>query len=247
LVVDDEVDTCRNLADIFTDLGYRVDTAYSGESALEMVRRSRYDVALLDLMMPGMDGLALYHEIKRLRPEIVAVLATAYPTHPRAEASLQAGVWRIVPKPVDPARLLALLDEALHQPLVLVVDDDPDLCTNLWDLFRDRALRVGVAHDARSAAERLGQSAYQVILIDMRLPDGDGTTVFHAVRQTNAEAHTILITGHGAELATHLEQLTAEGADAVCYKPFDIDKLLETVERLSRSAGRDPGPQGAKR
>ena len=49
LVVDDEVDTCRNLSDILADLGYHVDVAHDGLSALEMVRRRAYDVALLDL------------------------------------------------------------------------------------------------------------------------------------------------------------------------------------------------------
>ena len=67
LVVDDEVDTCHNLSDILTDLGYRVDVAHDGISALELVRRNAYDVALLDYKMPGMDGLTLYREIKRLR------------------------------------------------------------------------------------------------------------------------------------------------------------------------------------
>jgi DNA-binding NtrC family response regulator len=234
LVVDDEVDTCQNLSDIFTDLGYRVETAHDGAAALEKVRRARYDVAVLDLMMPGMDGVALYHEIRRLRPETVAVLATAYPNHPRAEASRQAGVWRVVPKPVDLARLLALLDEALHRPLVLVVDDDPDLCANLWDLFHERGFRVSVAHDARTAAQRLRDGAFQVILIDLRLPDGDGVAVFHTVRQTDPQARTVIITGHPAELTPYLERLTAEGADAVFSKPFDVEGLLATVERLSR-------------
>src|SRR5262249_41613915 len=57
LVVDDDVDTCRNLSDILADLGYQVDTAHDGPQALELVRRRPYDVALLDLRMPGMDGL----------------------------------------------------------------------------------------------------------------------------------------------------------------------------------------------
>jgi two-component system, NtrC family, response regulator HydG len=65
LVVDDEVDTCRNLSDILTDLGYRVDVAHDGFTALAMVRQKPYDVALLDLKMPGMDGLTLYREIKK--------------------------------------------------------------------------------------------------------------------------------------------------------------------------------------
>src|ERR1017187_8416339 len=56
LVVDDEVDTCRNLSDILTDLGYHVEVAHNGMSALEIVQKP-FDVALLDFKMPGMDGL----------------------------------------------------------------------------------------------------------------------------------------------------------------------------------------------
>ena len=53
LVVDDEVDTCSNLSDILTDLGYHVDVAHDGPSALELARKNPYDIALLDLRMPG--------------------------------------------------------------------------------------------------------------------------------------------------------------------------------------------------
>jgi two-component system response regulator HydG len=49
LIVDDEADLCSNLADIFEDLGFRVDTANNGDSAIDMVRSTPYDVVLLDL------------------------------------------------------------------------------------------------------------------------------------------------------------------------------------------------------
>src|SRR6516164_4621363 len=101
LVVDDEVDTCRNLSDILTDLGYRVDIANDGLSALELVRRNAYDVALLDLKMPGMDGLTLYREIKKLRADTVAIIVTAYATSATANEALTAGAWQVLPKPVD--------------------------------------------------------------------------------------------------------------------------------------------------
>src|SRR5262245_3151806 len=91
LVVDDEPDTCHNLTDILTDLGYRVDTAPDGPSALELVRKNPYDVALLDYKMPGMDGLTLYREIKRLRAGTVAIVVTAYAGGTTAEEALAAG------------------------------------------------------------------------------------------------------------------------------------------------------------
>src|SRR5205823_12086237 len=93
LVVDDDVDICRNLSDILTDLGYRVDAAHDGPSALELLQRTPYDVALLDLKMPGMDGLTLSREIKKLRAGTVALVVTAYASSATAEAALSAGAW----------------------------------------------------------------------------------------------------------------------------------------------------------
>src|SRR5262245_19397976 len=101
LVVDDEADTCHNLSDILTDLGYHVDTAQDGLSALELVRKNHYDIALLDLKMPGMNGLELYRALKQLRAGTVAFVVTAYASSATAEEALAAGACRVLPKPVD--------------------------------------------------------------------------------------------------------------------------------------------------
>jgi CheY-like chemotaxis protein len=233
LVVDDDVDTCRNLSDILTDLGYQVDVAHDGLQALELVRRRAYDVALLDYKMPGMDGLTLYREVKKLRAGTVAIVVTAYAGGGTAEEALEAGAWKVLPKPVDFPRLLRLVEEAVGQPLVLVVDDDPDLCANLWDLFRERGYRVALARDEREARGQLGDTRFEVVLIDLRLPEGDGAGVFRLVREANPTARAVVITGHRGETERLVEELVRAGADAVCYKPFDVPRLLETVDRLT--------------
>lgn len=111
LVVDDDEDTCLNLADIFSDLGYRVETAFNGPTALEKARRGCFDIALLDLMMPGMDGLMLYQAVHKLCPETVALLITGEPYHPRATECLEAGMRCVIPKPLDIPPLASLLAE----------------------------------------------------------------------------------------------------------------------------------------
>jgi CheY-like chemotaxis protein len=237
LVVDDEVDTCRNLQDILTDLGYCVDVAHDGPSALELVRCHHYDVALLDYLMPGMDGLTLYREIRKLSAGTVAIVVTAYAGGTTAEEAQRAGAWQVLPKPVDFPRLMGLVDEALGRPLVLVIDDDRDLCANLWDLLRDGGYRVAVAHDEREAAAQLSNAALRVVLIDMKLPEGDGAAVYRLVRRSNPKARAVVITGHRSETEEKVRQVVAEGADAVCYKPFDVSKLLDTLARLSRDRG----------
>jgi CheY-like chemotaxis protein len=233
LVVDDDVDTCHNLRDILTDLGYQVEVAHGGPQALEMARHKPYDVALLDLKMPGMDGLTLYRELRQLRSDTVAIVVTAFAGGDTAAEALAAGAWQVLAKPVNFDRLLPLVDEALGQPLVLVVDDDPDLCANLWDLLRERGYRVALAHDERTAGERLKDRTFRAVLIDLKLPEGDGGGVFRLVRASNPEARTVVITGHRAELDPLLRRVVSEGADAVCYKPFDVPGLLATLGRLT--------------
>jgi DNA-binding NtrC family response regulator len=235
LIVDDEVDICRNVQDILADLGYEADIAFDGFSALEKIRARPYDVALLDLKMPGMDGLTLYREIKRLRADTVAIIVSAYASSSTAEEALAAGAWKVLAKPVDLPKLMGLVGQALSQPLVLVVDDDPDLCASLWDLFRDRGFRVGVAHDSKQAKEQLRQRDFGVVLIDMKLPEGDGHGVYHLVRESNPEARTIVITGHRSEMDELVGKVVSEGADGVCYKPFDVPKLLDMVGRMAEA------------
>ncbi|QDV36842.1 response regulator [Tautonia plasticadhaerens] len=232
LLVDDDVDACRNVSDILGDLGYRVDVAHDGPAALELARGRPYDVAVLDFRMPGMDGVTLSRHLRRHNPGTVALMLTAYASHDTAEAARTAGTWRVLRKPVDIPALLGLIGEAVGQPLVLVVDDDQDLCENLRDLLRSRDFRVCTAHDPREAASRLAEARFRAVLIDMKLPGGDGHSVFRAVRSTDPDARTVLITGNRPETDPMITEALSEGADAVCYKPLDPPELLALLERL---------------
>ncbi len=235
LVVDDDLDTCQNLKDILSDMGYEVDVAQDGPTALKMVQNTPYDVALLDLKMPGMDGLTLYREIRKLRAGTVAMIVTAYSTPETTSEALAAGAWRVMSKPVDFSQLLPLLAEATQQPLVMVVDDDHDLCENLWDMLREQGYRVCLASNEAEAAARLEGRHVQVVLIDMKLPGGDGRSVLKRVRELTPEARTVLITGYRDEMTQLVEEALRGGADGVCYKPFDVPQLLTLLQRLSHA------------
>lgn len=233
LVVDDEPDTCENLRDIFSDFGYQVDVAHNGPRALELISLQHYDVALLDLKMPGMDGLELYRRIRQVSAGTVAIVVTAYASGTTADSILEAGAWRILSKPVDFEQVLSAVGEAIHQPLVLLVDDDSDLCDSLWDLFREHGYRVCVAHDLHAAQGKVQQCNFQVVLIDMKLPEASGADVLRIVQVGLPQARTILITGHRSETEQVVRDALARGANAVCYKPFDVPQLLDTVRKLS--------------
>jgi CheY-like chemotaxis protein len=113
LVVDDDADLGRNLADILGDLGYDVDVAETGERGLQKAERRHYDLGALDLRLPGMDGVTLCRRLKQLRPTMVAMIITAFATDGAIENARAAGASHVVLKPLDCARFLSLIKESL--------------------------------------------------------------------------------------------------------------------------------------
>ena len=243
LVVDDDVDACQNLRDILVDLDYEVDLAHSGEAAVRLIEERPYDVALIDLRMPGMDGIAFYRRLRNLRPETVALLITAYASQEACREAAHAGALDVLAKPVDLGQVLGLIESAVRQPLVLVVDDDADLCQSLWEVLRDQNYRVSLAGSGEEAAKRLEDRSFDVVLVDLRLPDYSGAEVARTIRETSPEARIMLMTGYREEMQYVIHKALAAHADAVCYKPLDLPHLLQNLHRLAgQSPARPPNP-----
>ncbi len=109
LVVDDDADIRVNITDILNDLGYETAIAENGESALQCVRSGCFEVVLLDYKMPGMDGVTLCREIKKLQPSIVTIMVTAYAGSDGAKRAIDAGARNVLRKPVDINDLLEMI------------------------------------------------------------------------------------------------------------------------------------------
>ena len=231
LVVDDDLDTCANLADILTDIGYEVRTAPDAATALRALDEQAFDIVLLDLKMPGMDGLQLYRELKRRSASTVAILITGFADSETRARAEQLGVWRILPKPVDVPALLPLISEAAEQPLLLIVDDDHDFCASLYDVLRERSFRVAIAGSAQEAAEQMDRQEFPIVLVDWRLPDADGLKLLEEIRSQHPQARTMLLTGYRHELTQRLEQNSLHGVDIFFYKPLEMADFLDTLQR----------------
>jgi two-component system, NtrC family, response regulator HydG len=116
LLVDDDRDTCASMADIIGDLGYQVETAHDGPAALELAGRKPFGLALLDYKMPGMNGVEVYRRMRQLGRKTVGVLVTAFAGQQTMNEAREAGVHRVLPKPVDFDQLLPLIAEAVGEP-----------------------------------------------------------------------------------------------------------------------------------
>ena len=115
LVVDDEEVVRDSLHEWFTEDGYPVETAADAREALKIMSKTSRDIVLVDIKMPGMDGLELQEKIKELVPEAVIIIMTAYASVDTAVRALKAGAYDYVTKPFDPDDLQHLIDKAAER------------------------------------------------------------------------------------------------------------------------------------
>ena len=113
LIADDDADVLGTLVTILAVTDYRIDTVSNGVQAVARLRQTAYDLVLTDLMMPGLDGIEVAREAKKLWPAIRVVIVTAYPTTSSAINALNLGLDRYVTKPFDPEDVLKATAHAL--------------------------------------------------------------------------------------------------------------------------------------
>lgn len=111
LVVDDNVEMLSSLRDIVELRGWRTDGAGSGEEAVRKFEDADYDAVLMDVRMPGMNGVDALRAMKRRRPRVPVILMTAYSARDLMEAAGDEGVAEVLSKPVAIEALYTILDE----------------------------------------------------------------------------------------------------------------------------------------
>jgi len=101
LVVDDEPDVVILLGQFLAREGFKVYTAHTGMQAIEKVKEYTIDLALLDIAMPTMDGIATLKEIKKLKPETHCIMITAYRDAEKVAQAFRLGAFDCIFKPFD--------------------------------------------------------------------------------------------------------------------------------------------------
>ena len=102
LIVDDDRDFADSMAELLELSGFRVDVAYSGEAGIEMAARCDYDTILMDISLPGLNGVESLLRIRQISPGVRCFLMTGFSATEIARQGIEAGALEILIKPIEP-------------------------------------------------------------------------------------------------------------------------------------------------
>jgi FixJ family two-component response regulator len=115
LVIDDEKIIHESCGRVLQEEGFEVETALSGQEALEKLKEKRYNLVLSDIKMPGMSGVETLEKMKKVVPDITVVMFTGFSSVETARDTMKLGAFDYIPKPFTPEELLAVVKKALEK------------------------------------------------------------------------------------------------------------------------------------
>src|SRR5271170_5158031 len=123
-----------------------------------------------------------------------------------------------------------ILEKEVERGKILVVDDEPDIRESLEFLLSNENYRVDLAANATEGLKRLETSAYDLVLLDLMMPDKSGMQVLEEIRARDSETPIFMITAYGS-VQVAVDALK-RGANDYFPKPWDNEKLLIEIERM---------------
>jgi len=164
LVVDDDEDICLYLREFLTREGFRVATVSKAADALVEIRQGRHQIVLLDVRLPGVDGVELLRQIRAIDSDICVIVMTGYPSVQSAVESMKAAAFDYLQKPFDLQDLRVVLERAIHAK-GLVIDAEERVNQLLGT--RLRAQRKVRTLTLRQLANKTGLSVSLISQIEL--------------------------------------------------------------------------------
>lgn len=234
LVVDDNEEFCKSVTDNLELEGYEVITVLDGLKALDLVKRNNFALVLMDIKMPVMDGVETFKKIKQIAPEIPVIMITAFAVEDLIREALREGAFGTLNKPLDFDELFELIERATaaNGTMILVADDDENLCSSMKDVLEDSGYRVSVAYDGSTAVEMTRRNNFDIILIDLKMPILNGLETYLAIRDIRPDVVAIIITGHAKDMDDMVQEAIQKRAYTCLEKPVNMDTLISMLERI---------------
>jgi len=227
LIAESEVGVRQQFYDSLTHAGYKVVTTHHGKDALELFATQKPDLVLLDYTLSDESGIEVLRKIKE-RDKKTKVIMLASSSNPELEKEARLlGVSGFLPKSLEREVIVETIDrivgKSVEERKILVVDDDPQICSLIKDFLTKKGFTVVVAYSGEEGLEKLKKERPILVLLDVRLPGMDGIMALKRIKEIDPRVGVIMVTGLKDE--DTFNEAKKLGAHEYIVKPFDLDYL----------------------
>ena len=225
LVVDDDCDHADSLADVIEMRGHTARIANSGEEALEVFRGDDFDFVLLDIKLPGINGVETFLEMRKIRPSARVMMMTGYSVGQLVAQAIDGGALGILHKPFAAMQVLDLLTKVKPRGRILVADGDAGFIGSVVPVLEASGYEVEVAATGAEALDKMIGSDVDCLVLDLRLPLQSGAELYARLIRAGRKMPTVLVTADDGEPDQCLELESC----GMLFKPFDPNALLAAI------------------
>ena len=210
LVIDDEEIMREILDTLLSREGYDVRVASSGAEGLELARATPFDAAIVDIMMPGLDGIATLDELKRVDEDLAVIIITAYASVESAISAMKNGAFDYITKPFKNDEVLVVIRNAMERRRL--VNENRALRQNIQERYHKFANIIGKSQRMRQVFDLIIQAAPSRSTILIQGESGTGKElVARAIHANSSRSERSFITVNSGNLPADLLESTLFG------------------------------------
>lgn len=231
LIVDDHDGMRATLEDILVDEGHNVKLASSGFEAIDSCKNNQFDYILMDVMMPGINGVDTFKKIKEITSKTRVIMMSAYSGDNFKMEALKEGAIAYLQKPLDVSEVLHILDETKFTP-TLVITKDTVACENILTTLKGKPFYPHVTHSTEEAMVLAKHNNFGLMLIDTDLGPISGLDLHLALKHLAPEAAVIMIAAGENSYREQAKVAIEHNAYSLIEKPIqqnEFEVLLNEV------------------
>jgi two-component system, NtrC family, response regulator HydG len=233
LVVDDDVDNACSLGELFDLEGHHAHVVHDGQAAVDAYLHTDFDLAFMDVMMPGKNGVESFIEIRRMKPKARVFMMTGYSVEELLRQATREGALGVIEKPLDAEDILRMAEKVGAGGLLVA---SPLACNStIGDAIHSTVSRSGRSCKLVKHAEDIGDEVptESVVVIDTPDPLIDSVSCYTAFRKLLRVPTTIIIPPAKRAAATLRISKWDVGMTGILNKPFDPLDLLNRLPQLA--------------
>lgn len=229
LIVDDNVEMCDTISDILIEKSYSVSTVNTGYKAIELIEKINFDIIILDILMPGINGVITFKKIKQINPLAKVIMMTAYPLDKLIDIALDEGVFGIIYKPFSMEKFLKIISILSKERLAMFINGGIIFHDTFKEVLDRMNFKIIISHSDLNSLDNLKIFNIDLIFIDVKMPKLKYREIYNLIKKMDYEIPVVCITEYRVEMKRSVEEAFKNNVHGYLYKPFKMEDVFRII------------------